>query len=204
MDIPVLGNGRSILIFGAGGLAQKMRESIHRNRSPKNEVVYVVDDEFFESSKNGTIPISRVQDEQRLIFGIGSGALRKKIYKEYGKDKFETIALGAIGESTQLDIGVTLTEFSYVQCCSRLGSGVLVNDATVCHHCVVGDWSTIGPRAVIGGGTELGSNCSVGMGALVREGLKVVDDVTIGMGAVVVKNIEEPGVYVGNPARKIK
>jgi serine acetyltransferase len=30
------------------------------------------------------------------------------------------------------------------------------------------------------------------------------NDVTIGMGAVVVKDITEPGIYVGNPARRLK
>ena len=34
--------------------------------------------------------------------------------------------------------------------------------------------------------------------------VNICDNVVIGAGAVVTKNITEPGVYVGNPAKKIR
>jgi acetyltransferase-like isoleucine patch superfamily enzyme len=51
--------------------------------------------------------------------------------------------------------------------------------------------------------THIGNDVSIGSNATILP-VQVCDNVVIGAGAVVTKNITEPGVYVGNPARKIK
>lgn len=50
--------------------------------------------------------------------------------------------------------------------------------------------------------TKLGNRVSIGTNATVLP-VSICSDVVIGAGAVVTKSIEEPGSYVGNPARKI-
>lgn len=50
--------------------------------------------------------------------------------------------------------------------------------------------------------TVIGNNVSIGSNATILP-VKICDKVVIGAGAVVTKDIVEPGVYVGNPARKI-
>ena len=51
--------------------------------------------------------------------------------------------------------------------------------------------------------TKIGNNVSIGSNATILP-VNVCDYVVIGAGAVVTKNIVESGVYVGNPAKKIK
>ena len=51
--------------------------------------------------------------------------------------------------------------------------------------------------------TQIGNNVSVGSNVTMLP-VKICDNVVIGAGAVVTKNISEPGVYAGNPAKKIK
>ncbi|MDW3196199.1 MAG: acyltransferase [Cytophagales bacterium] len=51
--------------------------------------------------------------------------------------------------------------------------------------------------------THIGSNVSIGSNATILP-ISICDNVVIGAGAVVTKDIDEPGVYVGNPARKLK
>ena len=46
-------------------------------------------------------------------------------------------------------------------------------------------------------------NTWIGAGATVSNNVNICADCMIGAGAVVIKNIEEPGTYVGVPARKI-
>jgi acetyltransferase-like isoleucine patch superfamily enzyme len=48
--------------------------------------------------------------------------------------------------------------------------------------------------------TTVGDRVSLGTGAIVLP-VRICDDTVIGAGAVVTKDITEPGVYVGNPAR---
>lgn len=51
--------------------------------------------------------------------------------------------------------------------------------------------------------TELGNNVSIGSNATILP-VKITDNVVIGAGSVVTKDINEPGVYAGNPAKLIK
>lgn len=52
-------------------------------------------------------------------------------------------------------------------------------------------------------GTKIGNNVSIGSNATILP-VTICDDVVIGAGAVVTKDITEPGIYVGNPARLIR
>lgn len=51
--------------------------------------------------------------------------------------------------------------------------------------------------------TQIGNKVSIGSNATILP-VSICDDVVIGAGAVVTKNITDSGVYVGNPAKKIK
>lgn len=51
--------------------------------------------------------------------------------------------------------------------------------------------------------TKIGNHVIVGTNATVLP-VNIVDNVVIGAGAVVTKDITEPGVYAGNPAKKIR
>ena len=51
--------------------------------------------------------------------------------------------------------------------------------------------------------TSIGNHVSIGSNATILP-VTITDNVVIGAGAVVTKNITEPGVYAGNPAKKIK
>ena len=51
--------------------------------------------------------------------------------------------------------------------------------------------------------TNIGDGVSIGSNATILP-VSICDNVVIGAGSVVTKNIEESGIYIGNPARKIK
>jgi len=70
---------------------------------------------------------------------------------------------------------------------------------------------TLGEDVVVGHkvalhGCALGSRVLVGIGAIVLDGVEVADDVVIGAGSVVTpgKKLESGGLYVGNPARRVR
>ncbi|HLO70484.1 MAG TPA: acyltransferase [Flavipsychrobacter sp.] len=51
--------------------------------------------------------------------------------------------------------------------------------------------------------TKIGNKVSVGSNATILP-VNICDNVVIGAGAVVTKDITQPGIYAGNPAKKIK
>lgn len=51
--------------------------------------------------------------------------------------------------------------------------------------------------------TKVGNHVSIGTGATILP-VEICDRVVVGSGAVVTKNITQPGIYVGNPARLLR
>ena len=51
--------------------------------------------------------------------------------------------------------------------------------------------------------TKIGNQVSIGSNATILP-VSICDRVVIGAGAVVTKDIDQPGIYAGNPARKLR
>ncbi|HEY0250636.1 MAG TPA: acyltransferase [Kofleriaceae bacterium] len=51
--------------------------------------------------------------------------------------------------------------------------------------------------------TTIGDRVSIGSNATIMP-VRIADDVVVGAGAVVTKDLLEPGIYVGNPARFVR
>lgn len=86
----------------------------------------------------------------------------------------------------------------------RLGIGSIINtSAVVDHESVVGSYTHVAVNATVAGRCRIGDHVMIGAGAVIIDGISIVDDVIVGAGAVVVRDIKEPGVYVGVPARRV-
>lgn len=51
--------------------------------------------------------------------------------------------------------------------------------------------------------TSIGNHVSIGTNATILA-VSIVDNVVIGAGSVITRSINEPGIYAGNPARKLR
>lgn len=103
---------------------------------------------------------------------------------------------------------------------------IIGNNTKIQSHCFICELVTIGNDCFIGHGvmfindtfstgapaygnqqlwksTNIGNGVSIGSNATILP-VTICDDVVIGAGAVVTKDIEKPGTYVGNPAKKIR
>ena len=74
----------------------------------------------------------------------------------------------------------------------------------IAHNNVIGENTVFAVGAITNGSVTIGNNCWISSGALIKNGVQICDDVVVGLGAVVVKDIIEPGIYVGSPARYLK
>jgi sugar O-acyltransferase (sialic acid O-acetyltransferase NeuD family) len=87
----------------------------------------------------------------------------------------------------------------------EIGKHVIINlNCTIGHDVKIGDFCTLSPGANISGEVTIGEDCYIGTNAVVREKISICSGVTIGAGGVVVKDIIEPGIYIGNPAKKLE
>lgn len=53
------------------------------------------------------------------------------------------------------------------------------------------------------GGVSIGNEVFIGAGSIVMPGVNIADRVIVGAGSVVTKDLEQSGIYAGNPARRI-
>lgn len=140
------------------------------------------------------------------VLGIGSSDTRKKVVEEQLPSDAEYLSL--IHPSTRMSPWVNLKRGAiicagcYVTCDIQIGEFATINlNCTVGHDCKIGDYFTLNPGVNVSGLCEFGNNIYIGTNAAIRQGIKICDNVIIGMGATVVKNIDQPGTYVGNPAK---
>ncbi len=89
----------------------------------------------------------------------------------------------------------------------RLGANSNLQDGTIVHTMIgapvtVGDWVTVGHRAVLHGCT-IENNCLIGMAAVLLNYVRVGEGSIIAAGAVVAENTVIPprSLYMGVPAR---
>lgn len=93
----------------------------------------------------------------------------------------------------------------------KIGKSVNVQDAAIIHgshggqDTIVGDFVTIGHRAIIHGCT-INSHALIGMGAIILDGAQIPSYCIVGAGALVPQNkvLEPLSIYAGIPAVKIK
>lgn len=123
--------------------------------------------------------------------------------------------------------GCTIGDGSFIGPFVEIQKDVKIGKNTkVQSHTFICEWVNIGDHCFIGHGvmfindlfeqggpaqgnqalwkaTHIGHHVSIGSNATILP-VKIADHVVIGAGAVVTKDILEAGVYVGNPARKLK
>lgn len=105
----------------------------------------------------------------------------------------------ALGEGTIVMHGATVNAGAVVGVNCILNSHSLVeHDAVVFDHC------HISTGAVVNGGCRVGAHTFIGSNSVLTHGTRLTEDVVVGAGSVVHRDIEEPGVYAGNPCRRIR
>jgi sugar O-acyltransferase (sialic acid O-acetyltransferase NeuD family) len=78
---------------------------------------------------------------------------------------------------------------------------VVMPQVVFTHDDVIGDHATFGAGVRLAGGVTVGAGAYLGSGALVREHLTIGAGALVGMGAVVTRDVPPGEVWAGNPAR---
>lgn len=208
---------KKICIWGTGGFGREVLCLITdvfraRGEDTAGKVFFIVDDEYYNESSIMGIDVLRRSDLDSglhsVAVAIGEPAKRRVVVESLPAGiEFPVLKHPSAVVSEWVDIaeGAVITAGVIVTCNIRIGKHAHLNlHTTIGHDCVIGDYFTTAPGAKISGSCNIGSQVYIGTNASVKQGIKICDNVTIGMGAVVVKNIEEPGVYIGNPAVKLK
>ena len=114
-----------------------------------------------------------------------------------------------VGPFCEIQKGVTIGARTKVQSHSficelvEIGNDCFIGHGVVFINDVFSDGGPAGGDASKWEATSIGNHVSIGSNATLLP-VSVCDHVVIGAGAVVTKDISEPGVYAGNPAKRLK
>ena len=196
-------NPLMIGLIGKGALAREVYASMLRDGWRQSAVQLLND-------LDGTLQATlNHKDPYRYYLCIGDPQFRRKMYNSFNISfaNCYTSARSHILDpmSVSFGSGSIVCAGSSLSCNIKTGMSTLINlNCTVGHDVTIGDFVTISPGVNVSGNCKIGNNVSIGSNSVLKENITIADNVTIGMGSVVTKDIIEPGVYVGNPCKRLR
>ena len=202
---------KNVIIIGAGGHGRVAADAV---LAAGNRVLGFLDDVPKTPEETAGLPwlgpvshYKKYEDAEFLI-AIGDAAARRRIAEALEGPVWHT-AIHPAAVVSKLDVeigpGTLITAGAIVNPGARIGCHCIINTAAVVEHdCRVGDFSHVSVGAKLAGNVSLGENTWVGIGAAVSNGIRICGSVTLGAGAAAVRDITEPGTYVGVPAGRLR
>lgn len=202
---------KSVVLIGAGGHARSVITLLQNNGFA---IKGIYDNSWkVDSSENIlSIPvcgtIKDVPNQETICLAVGDNTTREELYQQFSKYIFKEViehSNAFIENSAVLGSSNLIFANVFVNADAKIGNNNILNTGCILEHeSLIGNHNHISVSAVLCGRVTIGNNCFIGAGAIIKDKIKICDHVTIGAGTVVVKDIYEPGVYVGNPSKKIK
>jgi sugar O-acyltransferase (sialic acid O-acetyltransferase NeuD family) len=209
-----------IVIIGASGLAKEVAfliEDINKDKKQWNVLGFIDGNDKHVGLEINNKPIIGTDNwiinqnkSINIAFGIGSPQLIKKLSTLFTGNnllKFPNlIHPNVIGDWNNISFGVgnIICAGNVFTTSIHIGNFNYLNlSCTLGHDSIIGNYNVINPTVNISGGVEMGDEILLGTGSQILQYKKICSNCVVGAGSVVTKNLEEKGVYIGTPAKKI-
>lgn len=211
-------NKKQIILVGGGGHCKSCIEVIESTDEYEIAGIIDVKEKIGESilgykfigCDDDLAELKKQFDFALVTLGqIKSNKARVNIYNnliDLGYKMPVIIANSAIvSRHSKIQPGTIIMHQAFVNADSKIGENCIVNTkALIEHDCVIGNYCHISTGARVNGNVTIGNDCFVGSNSSFVNGITLTDNVFLGIASLVAKSIKEPGIYVGQPARKIR
>jgi sugar O-acyltransferase (sialic acid O-acetyltransferase NeuD family) len=193
--------GLKLALYGASGHAREVAAQMN------SEVTFFVDDEYVNEF---TKSISEFDpNEYCIMIAIGNSNDRHSAFKKLPKETtfFSFIHPTSIlmGNDVHIGNGSFIGAYSILTTNIKIGNHALLNRGNhIGHDTTIGNFFSAMPGSIVSGNVNIGDNVYIGTNSSIREKTNICSSVTLGMNSCILNNINEPGTYVGSPAKKIK
>ena len=208
---------KTLAIIGSGHLGQQIA---HYAISDNHYCKVVFFDDFSNEPYSNGIKIlgnsDAIENEfakqsfDEILIGIGYKhlAVRKQLFERF----INKIPFGKIIHSTSwIDKTATVKEGCVIYPCCCIDAQAVVDyntilniSCSVAHDTHIGKHCFLSPRVALAGFVTIDEMCLVGINATVIDNITIVSNTQLGGGSVVIKDLEQSGLYVGNPIRFIR
>jgi len=212
-----LSSKQKILIIGSGDLAFQINHYLKEDL--QTQIVGFVDDfmpvgkqKFNKKCLGNLSDLEQLYSKKiydKLVCAIGYKHLkfRQELFRKLKKIPFYTF----IHKSAIIESSVHLGQDVFICPGVFLGPNVSVHDhvfiynsVSISHDSIIGSNTFISPNVCVAGFTKIGSSCKLGINTTIIDNINIADNVKTGGGTVVINNLNQSGLYVGNPARFLK
>jgi sugar O-acyltransferase (sialic acid O-acetyltransferase NeuD family) len=201
-----------LLIIGASGHG-KVVADIARKMNKWERIAFLDDNEYIQESLGievlgKSVDAFKYIKEFDLFVAIGNNDIRARIQNSLLAEGASIPLLvhpnSTIGEQVAVGKGTAIMAGVVINSSTKIGNGCIVNTAaTIDHDNWIDDYVHISPGVHLAGTVKIGQKSWLGIGAAVSNNVSITSNCKIGAGAVVVKDITEPGTYVGVPVRRV-
>jgi sugar O-acyltransferase (sialic acid O-acetyltransferase NeuD family) len=201
-----------LIIIGASGHG-KVVADIAIKMNTWQSIAFLDDDESIKVSMGfevmgKTTDAFTYEDEADFFVAIGSNATREKIQEKLIELGLNVVSLihpsAIIGTDVEIGIGSVVMAGVVINSSTRIGKGCIINTrSSLDHDNVIEDYVHISPGVNMAGRVKVGKGSWIGIGSVVSNNVNICSGCKVGAGAVVVKDITEPGTYVGVPVRRV-
>lgn len=198
---------KKLVIIGASGHGKVVADIALK--SGYEDIVFLDDNENIKECAGFPVVGKTNQfngfEEWDFFIAIGNAKIREQFQKRTPNIISLIHPNAVISRRVEIGEGTVVMAGAVINSDAIIGKGCIINTAaSVDHDCEIGDYSHISVGTHIAGTCVIGKGTWVGAGATVSNNVKICSRSMIGAGTVVIKNIEEPGTYVGAPAKKVK
>jgi sugar O-acyltransferase (sialic acid O-acetyltransferase NeuD family) len=190
-----------LALFGYGGHAREVACQI------EDEVTFFVDDQY---ANDVAKPISEFNpQEYAMMVAVADPKDRFDIVQRLPKETqyftFVHPTVQILDSNIKVGVGSFIGVNSILTTNIELGRHSILNRGNqIGHDCKIGSYFSAMPGAIVSGNVTIFDMVYMGTNSAIKEKLSIHSLSTIGMNSCVIKHIEEPGIYVGVPAKKIK
>ncbi len=202
------GMNRKVVLIGAGGQGKVVADIV---RSSGDEVLGFLDDTTELKQFIGLPVLGGSYDykdfkDAEFVITVGNAAARERIAGMLTDVKWYTAIhpTAVISETdTKIGCGTVVMANAVINSGAHIGNHCIVNTGAIIEHdnelC---DFVHASVGVKLGGTVCVGKGTWIGIGTTVNNNVKICGNCMIGAGAVVIKDINEPGTYIGVPVRK--
>lgn len=207
---------KPLVIFGTGHIATIVHFYLTHD-SPMEVVAFTADqthvtaDEFLGLP---VVPFERVTelyppDDYSMFVAIGFSRMNKVREARYHQAKEAGYELATFVSSkattwpgSVIGDNCFIMEDVIIHPFVEIGNDIIIwSGSHIGHGSVVKDHCFVSSRTAISGYVTVGPNCFFGTNSTVRDKVEIARECVIGAGAVILKDTQERGVYVANPAQ---
>lgn len=207
---------KEIVIIGSGGHASSVIDILQQLNEWNIYGVVSVDlkkSESFQGIKvlgDDTVFGELIHNQYAFVIAVGqilSSLTRVKIFKQLLELKAILPVIispdAYIAKNATIGIGTMIFHRVVINANVQIGNNCIINNMSLIEHdTVIGSHTHISTGAIVNGKVNIGEHCFIGSGSVIANNTRICNEVIIGAGAVVVSDINVPGIYFGNPARK--